>query len=68
MLTKLVAAKQVMTDLRNMAPLLVDQTINTPRRRNRPVIANTLATPCHAQQLLAVWRKERTPAGERQRT
>jgi hypothetical protein len=22
------------------------------------VIANTLATPCHAQQLLAVWRKE----------
>jgi hypothetical protein len=30
MVTKLVAAKQVMTDLRNMVPLLADQTTTLP--------------------------------------
>jgi len=30
MVTKLVAAKQVMTDLRNMVPLLVDHTMTLP--------------------------------------
>jgi len=58
MVTKLVAAKQVMTDLRNMAPLLVDQTISLPHADESSCDRQHACDALPRAASFSFWRKE----------